>query len=117
MGRKTQNFHLDDTIYNCPKLVFSGLSDSKTRGKTGFLRNFWLTGVKYLFKSQFLKAPHGLKCERGKKILKRWGFLGVRMEKSGHFAMFDLTHINSFGHCTDGRNLLHNRGAEHESHG
>ena len=38
-------------------------------------------------------ALHGLKCERGKKILKRRGFLGVRTGKSGRFASLILTSI------------------------
>ena len=64
------------------------------RGKTGFLRNIKLTDVKYYLAVRFLMALHGLKCERGKKILKRWGFSGVRAEKSEHFADLNLTCVN-----------------------
>ena len=52
--------------------------DSKTRGKTGFLRNIKLIGVKSKVGSQFLMPVFRPLSERGKKILKRWGFLGVR---------------------------------------
>ena len=50
--------------------------------------------VKYRLADRFLMALHGLKCERGKKILKRWGFSGVRAEKSEHFSDLNLTCVN-----------------------
>ena len=71
--------------------MFSEMLDCKTRGKTAFLRNIKLMDVKSRAESQFLMPLHGLKCERGKKILKRWGFLGVRTRGSGHLAGLNLT--------------------------
>lgn len=84
-GREVRIFHPGDTFGGCPKQGFSGVTDSKTRDKSGFLRNFKLTGVKPLVPDQFLMPPHGLKCERGKKILKRWGFSGVKMRETEFF--------------------------------
>ena len=61
-----------------------------------FLRYFKLTGVKQGFSGLFLMVLHGPKCERGKKILKRRGFLGVRTEESGRFTGDVLTRVNVF---------------------
>ena len=96
-GRETRIFHPGDTFAACPKQVFSRVSDCKTRGKTAFLRNIKLTDVKPTVESQFLMPLHGLKCVRGKKILKRWGFLGVRAGESGHLVALDLTCVNVLG--------------------
>ena len=95
-GRKIRIFHPGDTVSVCPKQGFTGVSDSKTRGKTDFLRYFKLTGVKSGFSVPFLMALHGPKCERGKKFLKRWGFLGVRAEESGRFTGEVLIYVNVF---------------------
>ena len=95
MGRKTQNFRPGNTFRACPKQGFLRVSDSKTSGKTDFLRIIKLTDVKQRLRRHFLTALHGLKCERGKKILKRRGFLGVRGEKNGHFRASKLTAVNT----------------------
>ena len=71
--------------------------DSKTRGKTGFLGNFKLTDVKHWDRRQFLMALHGPKCEREKKILKRWGFSGVTTGQNGQKQAEYLTVVNIFG--------------------
>ena len=84
-GRESRIFHPGGTFGGCPKQGFSGVADSKTRDKSGFLRNFKLTGVKLPVPDQFLMPPHGPKCERGKKILKRWGFSGVRTRETEVF--------------------------------
>ena len=44
---------------------------------------------------------HGLKCERGTKILERWGFLGVRKGQNGHFDAVSLTYVNSLAELSD----------------
>ena len=93
-GLESWIFHPGDTFGGCPKQGFSGVADSKTRDKSGFLRNFKLTGVKLPVPDQFLMPPHGPKCERGKKNLKRWGFLGVRAGKSGRLTGLVLTCFN-----------------------
>ena len=46
-GRETRIFHPGDTVFDCPKQGFQGVSDSKTRGKVGFLRNIKLMDIKY----------------------------------------------------------------------
>lgn len=96
-GRETQIFHPGDTFVACLKQVFSGVSDCKTRGKTAFLRNIKLMGVKSKADSQFLMPLYGLKCGRGKKILKWWGFLGVRTRGSGHLTALNLTCVDVSG--------------------
>lgn len=108
-GREVQNFHPGDTLPVCSKQGFSRVSDSKMRGKTSVLRNIKLMGVKNRLAVRFLMALHGLKCERGKIILKPWGFLGLEwanMVLQGLFSQHALTHSSAlllYGskHCFD----------------
>ena len=102
-GREARNFHPGDTFRACPKQGFSRVSDSKTRGKMRFLRNIKLKEVKRRLRRHFLMALHGLKCERGKKILKRWGFLGVREAVNGCIRAENFAFVNnSFFLLSDG---------------
>ena len=64
------------------------------RGKTAFLRNINLRCVKPWVRSPFLMPLHGLLCGRGKKILKRRGFLRVTTGKKRHLRVVLLTVVN-----------------------
>ena len=113
-GREARNFYPGDTFEACPKQVFSGVSDSKMRGKMQYLRNIKLKEVKRRLRRHFLMALHGLECERGKIILKPWGFLGLEwanMVLQGLISQHALTHSSAlllYGskHCFDDHTSL-----------
>ena len=86
-GRKTRIFHPGNTLEVCPKQAFSRVSDSKTRGKSCFLRNIKLMCVNSCFASQFLMALHALKCERGKKFWNDGDFWGSGRPESDDFGL------------------------------
>ena len=48
-------------------------------------------------------GSYGLKCERGKKILKRWGFTGVRKWENRHSTLIFLTYINMLARVVMGQ--------------
>ena len=79
----------------CSMQGFLRLEDSKMREKQAF--------CEMLAPEPICNGSYGLKCERGKKILKRWGFSGIRKWENRHSTLIFLTYINMLARVVMGQ--------------
>ena len=67
--RESLFLHSGTQCFICPQMAFSGISDSKTRGKAGIIGFCGLKLVDLHFQSSVLTVLHGCLCKRKKFLV------------------------------------------------